>query len=122
MVGTGGGDAPDRISDLAALPPELSRQSLSRGAIILPLDAALQAIAHLTRDGWRLENWEGWVRMRDGGRTKSLSHAGSFALPQDPARAADAAEAGMKRANERWRRDPEYPGAQLYFGLNFRAV
>jgi hypothetical protein len=122
VADSGGGDARERISDLAALPPELSRQSLSRGMIILPLDAALQAIAHLTRDGWRIENWEGWVRMRDGGRAKSLAHAGSFSLPQDPARAADVAAAGMKRADERWRRDPEYPGAQLCYGLNFRAV
>jgi hypothetical protein len=122
VSGTGGGDAHERTSDIAALPPELSSQSLSRAAIILPLDGALLAIAHLTRAGWRLENWEGWVKMRDGGRAKSLAHAGSFALPQDPARAADAAAAGMKRADERWRRDAEYPGAELYYGLTFRAV
>jgi hypothetical protein len=119
---SGGSDARERVSDLAALPPEVSRQSLSPVAIILPLDAALRAIALLTKQGWRLENWEGWVQMRDGGRAKSLAHAGSFALPTDPTRAAETGVAGMKRADEIWRRNPEYPGAQLYYGLSFRSV
>jgi hypothetical protein len=35
VADSGGGDARERISDLAALPPELSRQSLSRGMIIV---------------------------------------------------------------------------------------
>jgi len=119
---TGGGDARERVSDLAALPPELSKQSLSRTTIILPKDAALQAITHLTKQGWRLENWEGWVRMRDGGRAKSLAHTGSFALPRDPARAAETAIAGIQRADAAWQRNPEYPGAQLFFGLSFSAT
>ena len=122
MSETGSGDARERVSDLAALPPELARQSLSRNSIILPLDAALQAITQLTRLGWRLENWEGWVQMRDGGRAKSLAHAGSFALPLDASRAAETAAAGIRRADESWRRNPEYPGALLFYGLTFRAV
>jgi hypothetical protein len=122
VTGTGGGDGRERVSDLAELPPELSKQSLSRGTIILPFDAALEAISVLTQQGWRLENWEGWVRMRDGGRARSLAHAGSFALPQDASRAADAGAMGIKRADEHWRRNPEYPGAQLYYGLTFRVV
>lgn len=57
--------------------------------------------------------------MRDGSRAKSLSHAGSFALPRDVQRAADAARDGMQRAQTRWDRNPEYPNATLYFGLTF---
>ena len=104
---------------VGALPPELAKQSLSPSAIILPFDAALAAIAHLTSSGRRLENWEGWVRLRDGNRTKSLTHGGSFALSRDPARAADTATAAMRRALDHWQRSPEYPGAELYFGLTF---
>jgi hypothetical protein len=109
-------------SGLSALPPELASQSLSRTAIILPVDAALQAIAHLSGTRRRLENWEGWVKMRDGGRAKSLAHAGSFALPTDAARAAEVASAGIRRTKAMWDRNPEYPGASLYIELTYRSA
>jgi hypothetical protein len=89
------------------------------GTLILPFDEALEAIAQSTNNGRRLTNWEGWVRFRDGTRAKSLTHGGSFALPGDAARAAETATAGMRRALEAWGRNPEYPGAELYFGLTF---
>ena len=104
---------------VGALPAELARQSLSQAAIILPLDAALEAVAHLTRNGHRLESWEGWVKLRDGNRARSLTHGGSFALSPDPARAADVASSAMRRAQEYWQRNPEYPGCELYYGLAF---
>ena len=105
--------------DPGALPPGLAEQSLSRTSIILPLDAALEALTLLTADGRCLENWEGWVRLPDGGRAKSLSHGGSFALPRDAPRAAERATEAMRRAQAKWNRDPEYPGGTLYFGLTF---
>jgi hypothetical protein len=92
------------------------------GTAILPFDKALEAIAQATKNGQRLINWEGWVQMRDGTRAKSLSHGGSFALPRDATRAAETATAGMRRALETWRRNPEYPGAELHFGLTFSPV
>lgn len=101
------------------LPRELGSQSISTTAIILPFDAALAAIAHMVQQGRRLENWEGWVKLRDGGRTRSLQHSGSFALPPDAGRAAETATRAIARATEHWARNPEYPGAELYFGLTF---
>jgi hypothetical protein len=118
----GGGDPGIHNADLDALPPELSEQSLSRALIILPLDGAIAAIAHLTDRGRRLENWEGWVRIRGGGRAKSLAHSGSFALPRDARRAAETAVAAMRKAKAAWDRSPEYPGGDLYFGLTFGAA
>jgi len=106
----------------SGLPPELAKQSISPVSIILPFDAAIEAIAHLTRNGRRLDQWEGWVRLRDGSRAKSLTHGGSFALPRDPARAAETATAAIRKAEAHWQRNPEYPGAALYFGLTFGAV
>lgn len=116
------GHSPGGDAALVALPDSIARQSLSSGMIILPHDAALEAIDHLTNAGHRLENWEGWVRLPDGGRAKSLSHSGSFALSTDPKRAAESGKAGISRARDRWQRDPEYPGAELYFGLSFRGA
>jgi hypothetical protein len=118
----GSGDPRGSSADLAALPPELARQSISTTAVILPHDAAIEAIAHLTQNGRRLENWEGWVKHRDGSRTKSLSHGGSFALSRDPARAAETATAAIRRAQTFWQRNPDYPGAELYFLLTFVAA
>ena len=67
MSVSGGDDPRGGTADLAALPQELARQSISPAVIILPLDAALQAIAHLTQNGRRLESWEGWAKLREGG-------------------------------------------------------
>jgi hypothetical protein len=109
----------DHGADFTQLPAGLRGQSLSPGAIILPYDAALEAIAHFARAGRPVQTWEGWVKMRDGGRARSLAHAGSFALPRDPDRAAQVAREGMDRSRARWERAPEYPGAALYFALTF---
>ena len=122
MADPGGSDPRAPTADLDALPGELARQSISKSVIMLPLDGAIQAIEHLSQHGRRLENWEGWVRMRDGTRAKSLGYTGSFALSRDPSRAAETAIAAMRSTSASWDRNPEYPGATLYFALSFGAV
>ena len=87
--------------------------------LVLPFDAALKEITERAARGIRLENWEGWVQFPQGMRAKSLSVSGSFALSRDPARAAAIATEAMGRAKAKWERDPEYPGAELLFGLAF---
>lgn len=87
--------------------------------LLLPFDAALKEIADRAERGIRLENWEGWVQFPQGMRAKSLSVSGSFALSRDPAHAASSATAGIQTAHARWQRNPEYPGAELLFGLTF---
>jgi hypothetical protein len=87
--------------------------------LILPFDAALKEIAERAERGVRLENWEGWVHFQNGMRAKSLSVSGSFALSRDAARAAAAATSAIQQARAKWQRDPEYPGAELLFGLTF---
>lgn len=107
------------MSASAGLPPEIVEQSLSQSALILPLEEALRAIELRTGAGRRVECWEGWVRLSDGGRTRSLAHGGSFSLPTDPAASAARAATGMREAQERWNRSPEYDNARLYFELTF---
>jgi hypothetical protein len=104
---------------LAALPPELSVQSLATSRIILPKAATFAALDHLAAQGRLLQNWEGWIHLANGGRVKSLSHTGSFALPRDPKAAAERARAGIDAAQARWDRDPEYPNAKLVFALTY---
>ena len=122
MSAGAGGDPRSESADLAALSPDLRDQSLSRTQIILPFEGATRALRELTAAGFRVDRWEGWVKMRDGGRARSLAFGGSFALPRDATRAADIATQGMSRARDRWQRDPEYPGAELYFALAFSVV
>ena len=105
------------MSDVSLLPGDLAARSISPRDIVLLLDDAERAIEHLTKAGRRLEAWEGWVRFSDGGRTKSLRHPGSFVLPSDGARAAAATLESIRKTQQIWNRDPEYPGATLYFCL-----
>jgi hypothetical protein len=111
----------DRVprKDIDWLPAELASQSIAETMLILPLDAALRVVAVGAEQGRRLESWEGWVQLPDGGRAKSLAHSGSFALPRDAAAAAKRASDAMRSAQERWDRDPEYVNAKLFFGLTF---
>jgi len=104
-------------SDLSLLPAELAARSRSTREIALEGDDALRAVEHVVAAGRRLETWEGWVWLPDGGRTRSLAHPGPFALPMDPARAAAIAREGIAASVAAWARSPEYPGATLTFAL-----
>src|SRR5688572_14351497 len=90
-----------------------------RDLLIVSYEDAMRAIDEHAAQGRRIENWEGWVKLREGGKAKSLTHGGSFALSRDIARAAATAKSGIERARAHWQRDPEYPGAELWFGLTF---
>jgi hypothetical protein len=61
-------------SDLDLLPEELSSQSRSDCEIVLPYQAALEAIAHLRASGVGFLGWEGWVQKPDG----HVGHIASF--------------------------------------------
>ena len=104
-------------SNLAVLPDELAARSLSKQDVVMRHDDALAALDHLGRAGLRIESWEGWVRLADGTRTKSLMHQGSFALPLDAAASVTTAREMITQAQQRWDRAPEYPGGALYFKL-----
>jgi hypothetical protein len=104
-------------SNLAVLPDELAARSLSKQDVVMRHDDALTALDHLGRAGMRIESWEGWVRLADGTRTKSLMHQGSFALPLDASASIKTARDMIAEAQRRWDRSPEYPSGELYFKL-----
>ena len=107
---------------LTLLPADLAARSLSRTEIVLPLEDAVRAVQHLATEGRRIESWDGWVQFADGGRTHSLVHTGSFALPMDAAESARTTVAQMQAAQAKWNRMPEYPGASLFFCVSPAAV
>ena len=104
-------------SDLALLPADLADRSRSTHEIVLEGDDALRALDHLAAAGRRVETWEGWVWLPDGGGRRSLVHPGPFALPMGVERPAATAREGIVRGQAAWARSPEYPGATLTFGL-----
>ena len=104
-------------SHLAMLPAELAARSLSRQEVVMRHDDALAALEHLERAGLRVESWEGWVRLADGTRTKSLLHQGTFALPLDAAASVATAREMIGHAQRRWDRSPEYAAGELYFKI-----
>ena len=105
-------------SHLAVLPEPLAARSLSKHDVVMRHDDALSALDHLGRAGLRIESWEGWVRLADGTRTKSLMHQGSFALPLDASASVTTAREMITEAQKRWDRSPEYGGGELYFKLS----
>src|SRR5688500_19949899 len=104
-------------SNLAVLPDELAARSLSKQDVVMRHDDALAALDHLGRAGLRIESWEGWVRLADGTRTKSLMHQGSFALPLAASGSITTARERISQAQQRWDGSPEYPAAALHFRL-----
>ncbi len=102
---------------LAILPGDLAARSLSRQEVVLRLEDAVAALDHLERAGLRVESWEGWVRLADGTRTRSLSHPGTFALPLEAAASVTTVREMIGHAQRRWDRSPEYPGGELYFKI-----
>ncbi|MGQ0713540.1 MAG: hypothetical protein ACT4PJ_07385 [Gemmatimonadaceae bacterium] len=104
-------------SHLAMLPSELSERSLSRQDVVMRHDDALVALGHFGRAGLRVESWEGWVRLADGTRAKSLAHQGTFALPLESKASIDVTREMIAQAQQRWNRSPEYAGGELFFKL-----
>lgn len=51
---------------LLVLPPELSRKSISKREVALPLGDALLAIDILASNSFHILGWEGWVKSADG--------------------------------------------------------
>jgi hypothetical protein len=102
---------------LAMLPAELAARSLSRQEVVLRHEDALAALDHLERAALRVESWEGWVRLADGTRTKSLTHQGTFALPLDATASVRTTRDMIEQAQRRWNRAPEYVGGELYFKI-----
>lgn len=111
------GTPDSRAPQLAFLPPELAGRSLSPHDLAFSLPDAELALDHLAADGHRVVAWDCWVLWPSGARARSLAYSGSFALPLDVARAAEAARDGMRRVQSRWERSPEYPGTTLYFTM-----
>lgn len=99
------------------LPSQLAERSLSKQDVVMRHDDVLAALDHFAKAGLRVESWEGWVRLADGTRTKSLVHQGTFALPLEASASVATTREMIGQAQRRWDRSAEYAGGELFFKL-----
>ncbi len=74
--------------------------------------------------------WEGWIRYPDGRVGHSAKHQGSFDFQPEEGephlqavqRAAEPAKQTIAEAKTEWDREPEVPGASLYFCITYEAA
>ncbi len=102
---------------LALLTPDLAGRAQSAHDLAFVLEDAELAIQQFAAAGKRITAWDCWVLWPSGARARSLAHSGSFALPLDIDRAAEAAAAGMRLVQASWNRSPEYVGTTVYFTI-----
>ncbi|HET9238989.1 MAG TPA: hypothetical protein VFO10_17155 [Oligoflexus sp.] len=109
------------------LPERIVQLSLSEDELVLPWDAAVEAIDILEKEGFLILCWEGWLRYADGAVGHSLSHQGSREIrrhPEEPwadfsKRAKQSFTKSASESLQKFTAKPENPGAQLYFCLVF---
>jgi hypothetical protein len=115
------------MDELDLVPERIRKLSLSDDELVLPLDAAIEAVELLEKEGFLILCWEGWLRYADGAVGHSLSYQGSREIRRRPDEAwADfstrARQSFVQSATESLQKfviKPENPGAELYFCLVF---
>jgi hypothetical protein len=100
----------------AALPAKFRENSISDRERVVPYELALEAVDLLEAKGILILGWEGWLAYQDGGRGHSGRHQGTVSLDQlSVAESASLVRRTIANAYKAWLKEPEYPGAQLYF-------
>ncbi|HYX33180.1 MAG TPA: hypothetical protein VE954_08695 [Oligoflexus sp.] len=115
------------MDELEFIPERILQLSLSQDELVLPFDAAVEAIDLVEKEGFLLLCWEGWLRYADGAVGHSLSHQGTREIrrrtdepwPDYSKRAKDSFLQSAAESLQKFTAKPENPGAQLYFCLVF---
>ena len=109
--------------DLDALPRELALQSASPNEIVLPFEAAIEAIDRLDAAHYRLLGWEGWIRTAEGHVGHGDAPPGTGDLTTfSPREASRISQDTIREANTRWSGSRMHPGAELLFCITVAAV
>ncbi|WP_141735067.1 hypothetical protein [Oligoflexus tunisiensis] len=115
------------MDELELVPERIRQLSLSEDELVLPWDAAVEAVAILEKVGFLILCWEGWLRYADGAVGHSLSYQGSREIRRYPdeswtdfsMRARQSFLKSGAESLQKFTARPENPGAQLYFCLVF---
>lgn len=109
------------MSALDFMPPRLAVLSISEKEIVLPLDAALEAVDYLERHGRHILGWEGWVKTPDGRVGHGSAPQGTVSLEKfSIAEAADICRATMPEDAKIWATENPATKESLYFCITVR--
>ena len=93
------------------LPQRLLAQSISDRELVLPPEAALEAIAFLEAQDVHILGWEGWVKDAHGRVGHGAAPQGTVSLESLPIKdAAELCRATIAQAVAQWSK--EHPGAE----------
>lgn len=118
------------MDELNFVPQRILQLSLSEDELVLPLNAAVEAIEILEKEGFLVLCWEGWLRYADGAVGHSLSYQGTREIRRRPdeswtdfsIRARHSFVHSASECLQSFTAKPENPGAQLYFCLVFASA
>lgn len=104
------------MTDLDLLPNKLASQSISKLEIVLPLAAALEAVAILEAKQIKILGWEGWVKTPEGRVGHGNAPRGTAGLEfYSVNEAADLCRRTMEVDAARWNSDNTETKDKLYF-------
>ncbi|TEB14558.1 hypothetical protein Psfp_02800 [Pelotomaculum sp. FP] len=107
------------------LPEELKINSLSRKEVILSYDDTQKAINIFKKNNWVILKWEGWVKYSEGQYDRSEKFRGISYILKDKKetwesyvkRSAKRCLETIKKSQQKWDINPEYPDSILFFCL-----
>lgn len=110
------------MDPLRFLPISLRERSISKREIVLPLEAALQALETLERQGVQILGWEGWVKCADGRVGHGSAPQGTVSLSHMSASEAAAfCRSTMRSDAAQWAIDNPATTDQLHFCITVKA-
>lgn len=113
---------------LNVLPMSLQKISVSQKEVVLPFEAAIQALEYFEKAQWALLGWEGLIR-HAGNLGSALNYQGTVSLNRDEGeswsayvtRTADICRQSMRTDQKRFEQDLEQKESELYFCLTATA-
>jgi len=101
---------------IASLPESISKHSISKNEIVLPLAQALLAIDHFESYGVLVLGWEGWVKDIAGGVGHSNAPQGTNSIENYSANeAAEFCRKTISQESELWHKQNSASMNTLYF-------
>jgi hypothetical protein len=110
------------MEQLRFLPTTLREQSISTREIVLPLEAALEALEILEHQDVQIVGWEGWVKCADGRVGHGSAPHGTLNLSHmSVSDAAEFCRSTMRRDAIQWASDNPGTTDELHFCITVRA-
>jgi hypothetical protein len=104
------------MKSLTFLPSELALQSISEREIVLPLNAAIEAVDYFASKHIHILGWEGWILTEDGRVGHGSAPQGTTNLEDlSPLDAAELCRQTIPVAAREWSRDHPDSTDRLHF-------